>query len=170
MRDDELAALALAGDDSAFAALVRLHQGALRGFLLRMTRGDHALADDLAQEAFLEAWRKIAQFRASGSFSGWLTRIAWSRFLMTARKRKLELLEDADVPLAAEADSDMRLDLERAMTRLSGAERAAITLCDTLGHSHEEAAAILTMPLGTVNSHILRGHAKLRTLLYGAKP
>lgn len=169
MEDHELAALALAGDDSAFAALVRLHQGALRGFLLRMTRGDHALADDLAQETFLEAWHKIAQFRAVGSFSGWLTRIAWSRFLMTARKRKLEPLDDADMPPDVETDPDLKLDLEKAMARLSGAERAAITLCDTLGHSHEEAAAILTIPLGTVNSHILRGHAKLRTLLYGAK-
>ena len=169
MRDDELPARAQAGDDSAFAALVRLHQGALRGFLLRMTRGDYALADDLAQETFLEAWRKLAQFQASGSFAGWLTRIAWSRFLMTARKRRLEPLDDADMP-DTKADPDLKLDLEKAMTRLSGAERATITLCDTLGHSHEEAAAILALPLGTVNSHILRGRAKLRSLLYGAKP
>ena len=88
---------ALAGDDpAAFSALVRLHQGGLRAFLRRLTRGDQALADDLAQESFLEAWRKIGQFRGDAPFAAWLHRIAWSRFLMTARKRKPEPLDAAD--------------------------------------------------------------------------
>jgi len=167
MSDSQLIAKAAAGEASAFDLLVRQNQSMLRGFLRRLTRGDHALADDLAQETFLEAWRKIAQFRGDGAFGGWLTRIGWSRFLMEARKRKPELLED--LPEAAtETSPDAKLDLESAMRRISAAERAALTLCYALGHSQEEAADILDMPLGTVKSHVLRGREKLRALLGGS--
>src|ERR1700679_3182152 len=111
MNEDALLALASAGDSAAFEALVRLRQSPLRGFLRRLTRGDHALADDLAQETFLEAWRKIAQFRGEGSFAGWLMRIGWSRYLMTARQRKLEPLEEQNDLPQPDTDPHIRLDL-----------------------------------------------------------
>jgi RNA polymerase sigma-70 factor (ECF subfamily) len=165
MTEESLAARAAAGDAAAFEALVRAHQSQLRAFLLRLTRGDAALADDLAQEAFLEAWRKIGAFRGDGPFAGWLLRIAWTRFLMEARRRKLEPFS-ADWEATAPADTpDLRLDLEAGMRRLSAAERASLTLCYAMGYSHEEAAAILAMPLGTVKSHVLRGREKLMALL-----
>ena len=150
-----------------FAALVRAHQSKVRGFLRRLTRGDTALADDLAQETFLEAHRKLAQYRGEGSFGSWLCGIAWSRFLMERRKRKEEPLDE--LPETASADpaaaSVAKLDLERAMARLSAEERAALTLCYALGHSHGEAAEILHLPLGTVKSHVLRGREKLKAML-----
>lgn len=164
MDETKLIARAAAGDSAAFALLVRQHQSGLRGFLRRLTRNDPALADDIAQETFLEAWRKLSHFRGDGSFAGWLNRIAWSRFLMDARKRKPQLLEDLPEQ-SVETAPDMKLDLESALAKLSAGERAALTLCYALGHSHEEAAAILAMPLGTVKSHILRGRDKLRALL-----
>ena len=167
MDESNLISKAVAGDAAAFDALVRIHQSRLRGFLRRLARGDAALADDLAQETFLEAWRKIAQFRGSGSFTGWLARIGWSRFLMEARKRKPELLEDLPEQ-GFETSPDAKLDLERAMRKVSAAERAALTLCYALGHSNEEAAEILDMPLGTVKSHVLRGREKLRAILGGS--
>jgi RNA polymerase sigma factor (sigma-70 family) len=168
MTEAELLANA-ARDSAAFGALVRLHQSNVRGFLLRMTRGDAALADDLAQDTFLEAYRKIAQFRGGGSFAGWLYRIAYTRYLMQARKRKLEGLDgeterSLEAP-DAQAASMAKLDLEKAMTRLAPAERAALTLCFALGLSHEDAAMALNQPLGTLKSHIARGREKLRTLL-----
>jgi RNA polymerase sigma factor (sigma-70 family) len=157
------------GDNAAFGALVRLHQSNVRGFLLRMTRGDTALADDLAQDTFLEAYRKIAQFRGEGSFAGWLYRIAYTRYLMQARKRKLESLDgEAECALKApdaQMGSMAKLDLEKAMARLTPAERAALTLCFALELSHEDAAMALNQPLGTLKSHIARGREKLRTLL-----
>jgi len=162
---EPLARLAAAGDAAAFGVLVRLHQSRLRGFLLRLTRGDGALADDLAQETFLEAFRKIAQCRES--FFGWLCAIAWSRFLMEARKRKTEPLDETmaeDAP-AAERASQTRLDLEKAFAHLAPAQRAALTLCFAFGFSNEEAAAALDLPLGTLKSHINRGRAKLAALL-----
>ena len=167
MSDEGLAADAATGDRAAFGRLVQQHQSLLRGFLLRLTRGDKALADDLGQDAFLDAWRKIAQFRGTGSFRGWLLRIAYTRYLMEARRRKLEPLED--VTQQAEAVAGMepgtRFDLERCMAKLSLGERSALTLCYALGHSSEEAAVILGSPVGTVKSHVLRGRKKLLEML-----
>src|ERR1700761_4405579 len=131
MDDTDLIARAAAGDAAAFDTLVREHQSRLRGFLRRLSRGDPALADDLAQETLLEAWRKIAQYSGAGSFAGWLSRIGWSRFLMEARKRKPELLDDVPEQ-SVEISPDAKLDLERAMGKISAAERAAITLCYAL--------------------------------------
>jgi RNA polymerase sigma-70 factor (ECF subfamily) len=167
MNEEGLAKRAAQGDAAAFAVLVRQHQSRLRGFLRRLTRGDASLADDLAQETFLEAWRKLGQFRGEGSFAGWLLRIAWTRYLMEARRRKLEPLEEADEPGDAREALTMeaRLDLESAMRRLSPGERAGLTLCYALGYSNDEASSILDMPLGTLKSHIARGRAKLKALL-----
>jgi RNA polymerase sigma-70 factor, ECF subfamily len=169
--DSPLIARAAAGDAAAFAALVREHQSRVRAFLRRLTRGDTALADDLSQETFLEAFRKIAQYRGEGTFGGWLCGIAWSRFLMERRKRKEEPLDAPDEALGSDPRpaADARLDLEKAMARLSEPERAALTLCYALGHSHGEAAEILNLPLGTVKSHVLRGREKLAAML-GARP
>lgn len=169
MPDRELAALAASGDAAAYGLLVRRHQSRLRGFLRRLTRGDAALADDLAQESLFEAWRKLAQFAGpaarNGSFIGWLLAIAWSRYLMTARKRKLEPLDDADNVPFVTGDPNARLDLEKAMARLSLPERGALTLCLALEFSHAETAEMMGLPLGTVKSHIARGRDKLRRLL-----
>ena len=164
---------AAAKDTAAFSALVREHQSALRGFLRRLTHGDHAMADDLAQETFLEAHRKIAQFEGKGSFLGWLHAIAWSRFLMETRKRKLEPLDDdiaETLSFAPEPASVARLDLEAAFAHLKPAERAALTLCFAVGMAHEEAAATLAMPLGTLKSHVARGREKLKNLLKDHAP
>jgi RNA polymerase sigma-70 factor (ECF subfamily) len=164
---DETVRRAASGDAAAFGILIRQHQSRLRGFLLRVTGGRHALADDLAQETFLEAWRKIAQFRGDGSFAGWLVGIAWSRYLMNARRRKEELREDLPEPSSDPSRETMaRLDLEKAFTKLAPAERAALTACCALEFSHEEAAARLQMPLGTLKSHIARGREKLQRYLH----
>ncbi len=163
-----LARQAAGGDTAAFGVLVRWHQSNLRGFLLRLTKGNSALADDLAQETFLEAFRKIKQY-GTGTFFGWLCAIAWSRFLMEARKRKLEPLDETadimdDAPEPENA-SLVRLDLESAMAKLAPAQRAALTLCFALGLSNEEAAQTLNIPLGTLKSHVNRGRERLARML-----
>jgi len=167
MSDDGFAARAAAGDGAAFGRLVQQHQSSLRGFLLRLTRGDKALADDLAQDSFLEAWRKIRQFRGEGSFRSWLARIAYTRYLMAARRKKLEIVsDDADsAPSCGGLEPGVRFDLERCLARLALGERATLTLCYAMGYSSEEAADILEMPVGTVKSHVLRGRRKLLAML-----
>lgn len=169
MSEGELVGRAAAGDAAAFGALVRQHQSRLRGFMRRLTRGDATLADDLAQETLLEAWRKVGQFRGDGSFSGWLARIGYRRYLMEARRRKLESLDEAaDTAVAVTPPADARLDLERGLAQLSLPQRAALTVCYALGYSNDEAARILDMPVGTLKSHVARGRERLKALLEGS--
>jgi len=157
--------VAKSGDMEAFAQLVGMTQGRVRAFVLRLTRGDRALADDLAQETYLEAHRKISQYRGDGTFSGWLIRIAWSRFQMHLRSRGPTTKELEETIAAPSHDPSLKLDLERAMAQLSAPERAALTLCYAMEYSHAEAAELLALPLGTVKSHVTRGRDKLRALL-----
>jgi len=139
----------------------------VRAQLRRLLRGDEAAADDLAQETFVLAWRKLDQFRGDAAFRTWLYRIAYSCFLQ-ARRRTPEPSNDDDAIEAADAPThplDLQLDFERALQKLSGAERAVLLHGVQLGLSHEETAFVLAMPLGTVKSHATRGKAKLKSWL-----
>ncbi|HEX7607168.1 MAG TPA: sigma-70 family RNA polymerase sigma factor [Usitatibacter sp.] len=163
-------------DRKAFAELVTRHQSKVRTVLRRLTRGDVALADDLAQETFVLAWKNLARFRFEARFSTWIYRIAFNAWQSEARKKRevqLEVDDDALLP-GSEAYDELpdiaaRLDLERAMATLSDGERAAIGACYYADLSHEEAAVALGMPVGTVKTHVLRAKAKLRARLVSRK-
>jgi len=168
--DQALVARVLLSDDRrAFEQLLRRHQGMVRAQLRRLLHGDHAAADDLAQEAFLLAWRKLGQFRGDARFSTWLYRIAYSCFLQAYRKKSWPSADVEDGELerlqAAPHAVDLQMDVERAMQRLSPAEQTVLLHCVQLGLSHEETAYVLVMPLGTVKTHATRGKAKLKTWL-----
>jgi RNA polymerase sigma-70 factor, ECF subfamily len=184
--DAKLIARVVVQDDRhAFSELVRRHQSAVRSTLRRLTAGNHALADDLAQETFMLAYRNLKSFRQEAQFSTWLYRIATNAFLADARKRKEELLGDRDADLFADDDADaghdegtadhargaaLRLDMERALAVLSDGERAAIVQCYHNDLSHEEAAYVLNCPVGTVKTHILRAKQKLKSQLAAWAP
>jgi RNA polymerase sigma-70 factor (ECF subfamily) len=185
--DAQLIARALVADDRhAFAELVKRHQSSVRATLRKLTTGNHALADDLAQETFVLAWRNLKSFRQEARFSTWLYRIATNCWLADARKRKEELLGDRQDALADEDEdamphvgethadhargTSMKLDLERAMAALSAAERAAIVQCYHNDLTHEEAAYVLGCPVGTVKTHVLRGKQKLKAALAAYQP
>jgi RNA polymerase sigma-70 factor, ECF subfamily len=174
--DADLVLRVLERDDRhAFAELVRRHQSMLRLSLRRLTAGDDGLADDLAQETFILAWRKIRQFRFESKFSTWLYRIAINAWKSEMRKNR-EVLLDAESPAFEEGGPDeagasvAKLDLQRALACLSDGERAAIVACYYQDQSHEEAAAALDLPLGTVKTHVLKGRNKLRAMLPGWEP
>ena len=167
--DQALVARALLGDDRrAFEQLVRRHQGMVRAQLCRLLHGDHAAADDLAQETFLLAWRKLDQFRSEARFSTWLYRVAYTCFLQVSRTKSWAARDAQDgmelLPAPAPA-MDLQLDLARAMRHLSAAEQTVLLHCVQLGLSHDEAAYVLGLPLGTVKTHATRGKAKLKTWL-----
>lgn len=168
---DLIARVLLHEDQNAFGELVRQYQSNVRGFLIKMTNGDTYLADDLAQETFVKAWKKLVSFRGEGRFSTWLFGIAHNEWRMNARQRKEVSLEELEnlPPEPEQADaaaiSHLRLDLAEAMKALTPAERAAIVLCCQNGLSHDEAAQALDCPLGTVKTNVLRGKAKLRRCL-----
>jgi RNA polymerase sigma factor (sigma-70 family) len=173
---DEHAWLTLArtGDRTAFAALVRLHQGRVRAQLRRLAGGDVALADDLAQESFVQAWLHLSDFRGDARFATWLYRIAYTRFLMHLRDRKeapagsgAASAEPSHHPQPAQS---LRIDMDRALEKLPADERAALVHCYHLDLTHDEAAAVLGVPLGTLKSQVARGKARLAELLAAWAP
>jgi RNA polymerase sigma-70 factor (ECF subfamily) len=163
--DARAIAAARRGDGRAFAAVVGAHQQAVRGFLRRFS-GDWADADDLAQEAFVTAWRKIDRFEGRSSFRSWVCGIGY-RIARDARRahtragaRDFSWLEEMD-DAEAGAPLEDRIALARAMAELPDDQRAAVALCLGEGFSHTEAAEILNLPLGTVKSHVTRGRERL---------
>lgn len=163
----ETEASAAAGDRTAFAVLVQAHQGYLRKLRGRACKGDQGRADDLAQEAFVRAWRALPKFRGEARFRTWLTRLAWSA--LSAERPSLPTLDDAPPDLGAHSDfapgADWRIDLDRALAGLSEAQRHALLLCYGADLSHAEAALVLGWPLGTVKTQVLRAKARLRAQL-----
>lgn len=178
-------ALAIAGDDAAFSELVRRRQGSIRNLLRRLCR-EAALADDLSQAAFVQAWRSLSGLKEPGAFGGWLRRIAVNVWLQHARRHGREVqLEAATLSATSEtgraAASDLtqlsyetrvseKLDLDRALALLPEDVRLCIVLAYSERMSHREISEASGFPLGTVKSHIARGSARLREILnaYGS--
>ena len=154
-------------DHHAFTYLVRTHQSNIRQLLRRWVKYNYALADDLAQETFIQAYRKIKTFKG-GQFSAWLYKIAYRIFLQDLRSRK-ETVDITELPeLESRDESEMhaqKLTLEKALEQLSTDQRCAITLCFFEGLSQEEASEVMEVPLGTLKSHVNRGKAILKNLL-----
>jgi len=170
LTDAGLIARVLADDDQhAFGELVRRHQSSVRGLLRQLTRNDLALADDLAQDAFIRAFKNIRTFRGEAKFSTWLYRIAYNCFREDARRRK-ELVVINEEQWQAErdphtVDPGLRHDLMHALSLLPLHERSAVLLCCQSGLSHDEASRVLDIPLGTVKTNVLRGREKLKKTL-----
>lgn len=162
-----VARVVAAADRRAFGELVNRHQRVVRGMLVRMT-GRPADADDLAQETFVQAWKRIETYRGQGSFKSWLCQIAYSRLLMAARKEKARnRMMDGVAAQPQETGTQpfqpgARIDLDRALAQLGNDERACVVLCYASGLSHSEAADVTGLAIGTVKSHVNRGRAKLK--------
>ena len=159
---------ARAGSAADFSRLVGAHQQTLRAFLRRLC-GNHADADDLAQETFIFAWEHRTRFDPARAFRPWLFGIAWRKYRENKRGWLRRLLREAaaDAETVANPDPGMRLDIAAALGGLPREQRAALLLCLMAGFTHEEAAAALALPLGTVKSHIARGRDRLTAMLGG---
>jgi RNA polymerase sigma-70 factor (ECF subfamily) len=165
--DLQLARLAAAGQRDAFGALVRRHGAGVRALLRRMG-ADAAAADDIAQDAFVAAYRAIGGYRGDGSFAGWINRMAARLYLRRARsglRLETRLDEAGEGAGVGAGEADARLDLDRALAALAPVERLCVGLCHGAGFSHAEIAADLNLPVGTVKSHIRRGLDRLRSRL-----
>lgn len=152
------------GDQHAFATLIKKYQGAIRQFLRRLTAGDQATADDIAQEAFIRIYQKLDGFLGKSTFSTWAHKIAYNCFLKYKQKVYHQYEVDGfDFSLLEAQVEDIEKDLmiERLMSCLDIAERTCITLAVSAGMSHQEICTITKFPLGTVKSHINRGKQKL---------
>ncbi|OJT23233.1 hypothetical protein BO221_20420 [Archangium sp. Cb G35] len=169
--DAELITRVLVRDDRrAFGELVARHQSAVRGLLRRLTGGDLAQADDLAQETFLRAYRGLRGYRGGAKFSSWLYRIACNVFFSRDRGSRdalpePPLLEAGNAGLALPDLVLERHDLEKALALLKPRERAALVLTYANELTHEEAAVVLDCPVGTLKTHVARAKEKLRRQL-----
>jgi RNA polymerase sigma-70 factor (ECF subfamily) len=171
--DAELIARVLASDDhAAFGALVQRHQSAVRRFLRHLSRDD-ALADDLAQETFVQAYRRLDRYRAQAAFVTWLLGIAHNHWRNARRRGGFVVLPTEGREPAVDCDTataDLRHDLASALRTLSADEQLALHVCYGQGLTHEDAAALVGWPLGTVKTHLARGKEKLRHHLAAWNP
>jgi RNA polymerase sigma-70 factor (ECF subfamily) len=157
------------GDSEAFAILVSRYQRMIHGLTYRMS-GSAADAADLAQEAFLQAWRRLDCFRGEARFSSWLYRIAMNLCLnWKAREAREALARTKWSELTVgggNAESDGKIVfLQEALINLSPKQRAAIVLTVYEGLKHDEAARILGCSETTVSWRVFAAKAKLRRSL-----
>jgi len=155
------------GSRAAFESLYRNHVGKVYGLCLRMT-ANVATAEDCTQEAFIQAWRSLPGFENRSAFGTWLHRIAVNAVLAQGRRRRERLGADASVEdeaagLAdpAVGDDGAMLDLEQAIRRLPAGARQVLVLVGLYGHSHEDAAAMLGIAVGTCKSQLHRARQLL---------
>ncbi len=165
--ESSVVALAMAGNNGAFEELVRRRQGAIRR-LMRQLSNNPVLADDLAQEAFFQAWLKLRTLRAPGAFGGWLKRIAVNVFLRYIRRTEPEVADPDEIdsyPANSGRDVSMQMDLANALALLRPVERLCVVLAHAERMSHGEICSATGLPLGTVKSHVARGSQRLRRYL-----
>src|SRR5207253_5004919 len=166
------------GNEAAFEALYHLHKRRVYSLCLRMV-SNPAQAEDLAQEAFLQLFRKISTFRGESAFSTWLHRMTVNVVLMQLRKKGLPVVsleetleseEEApkkelggiDTKLAGSID---RMVLERAIGKLPPGYRMIFVLHDVEGYEHNEIAGIVGCSIGNSKSQLHKARMKLRELL-----
>jgi RNA polymerase sigma-70 factor, ECF subfamily len=164
---DLVARIVARQDPKAFGELVRRHQSQVRNFLRKLTR-DPDLADDLAQDSFMHAWDKLHTYAGSGSFIGWLLKVAYTTFLQSKRRsnRYGEILQtmqqETDADSSRPGVADEIGDLDRFLAILTEEERAVMILSYACGLSHREIGIAANLPVGTVKSIIFRGKEKIR--------
>jgi len=168
-----IVAQALAGSQSAFEQIVRRYQRPVISLISRMT-GDRALAEDLAQETFVKAFRSLAAFDTTRRLSSWLFRIAHNTAIDAMRRARPPQVPIETVPLAADGPDEppdpverqeLGHALEAALDALRPDQRAAIVLRYENGLSFDEIGTILGVPEVTARSHVHRARKELARLL-----
>ncbi|MFN2497756.1 MAG: RNA polymerase sigma factor [Pyrinomonadaceae bacterium] len=180
LSDRALAVAAGGGDMGAFEQLYARHHRRVYSLCLRMTQ-NVAEAEDLAQEAFIQLFRKIGSFRGESAFTTWLHRLTVNQVLMHFRKRSVKVertTEEGDTPeqivRGTENPNKMRvldrIGLDDALKQLPPGYRSVFVLHDIEGHEHEEIAKILGVAVGTSKSQLHKARMKLRRLLKQQTP
>lgn len=178
-RENELIARSQQGDRSAFSALVRRHQDEVYTLARRLV-GDPHLAADVAQEAFIRAWKAMPRFRGEARFSTWIYRItvntAWTLKEKARRLQALPIDEEHDLQSPVRSDDpefagenlELRGRLQRALDRLPSSQRKVVVLKDVHGWSHAEIAESLDITETAAKVRLHRARAKLMRYLEGS--
>lgn len=166
LSDTELVELALS-DLDAFGELVRRHQDFVYGAALRVVRNP-VMAQDIAQEAFVRAYRALSGFRGQAQVRSWLYRIATNLALnAVSRRREYPTEEVPDRPARRDPAADtevsvLRGELEEAISELPPKLKEPLVLREFDGLTYQEIADTLDLPLNTVRTRILRARRSLR--------
>ena len=168
-----LVAQAQAGDAAAFERLYHDNVGRVYALCLRMTR-DETQAEDLTQEAFVRAWRKLKSFRGDSAFSTWLHRLTVNLTLthLRSESRRMSRVTTTDDLAALDkqgqrARSRERLDLESAIAALPEGARQVFVLYEIEGYRHAEIAKMMGIATGTTKAQLHRARRMLREALAG---
>ena len=182
MTEQELIARAKAGDDEAFAQLMRANETRIYNLTLRMT-GNPEDAMDLAQEAFLNAWRGLKFFKGDSAFSTWVYRLASNACIDFLRRKKRRQDVSLSMPTDEEDDSqpdipderflperelerkELRQAVAAGLSQLSDEHRQVLVMREINGLSYQEIADVLDLVAGTVKSRIARARNSLRKIL-----
>lgn len=157
---DSLIARAKRSDSRAFEELYRMHVGKIHGLCLRMT-GNSAEAEDCTQDAFIQAWTQLGNFRGDSAFGTWMHRVAVNVVLGRIRKSKREhdrIQAVSDVAPVSESigDSSGLRDLEDAINQLPSGARHVFVLSAVYGYSHDETGEMLGIAAGTSKAQLHR--------------
>ncbi|MEQ8849331.1 sigma-70 family RNA polymerase sigma factor [Botrimarina sp.] len=177
--DDRLIDRTLSGDTSAYGELVGRYQDRLRASLTRMT-GSAEEAEDVAQEAFVQAYLKLSSFQRSARFYTWIYRIAFNQAVSKSRKKRpkvslsvvqeaggVEPVAEGDSPThGAHLDERARL-LHAAIEELAEDHRQVLVLREFEDMDYQQIAEVIDAPIGTVRSRLFRARAQLRERLEG---
>lgn len=167
LSDEALVQQALGLNDAgAFEQLVRRHQRKVLMLQRRFCR-DPALAEDLCQETFLRAWRKLSSFDNRGAFGGWLAKLAYNVFLTNVRSNKrrvaTETPQSAETPTpTTDPNPAAAIDLDTLLSVVSDDDQVLLVLNYAHGLSNSEIGRILEVPEGTIKSQIYRAKQKIR--------
>ena len=170
-RDEELGWIRKSreGDLAAFEELVRRHQQMIHALTFRMT-GSSSDAEDLAQEIFIQAFRKLSSFRGDAKFSTWLYRIGINTCLnwKKSQQRRTQLHEEwsRQTRETGGQTDDLAARVQEALLALPPKQRAAVILTTYEGLNHAEAARVLGCSETTVSWRVFAAHRKLRVLLH----
>lgn len=172
--DADLVARCRAGEVEAFETLYRNHAARIYALASRMA-GSFEDGEDLLQEIFLQAFRKLGSFKGDAGFGTWLYRLAVNHCLdfvrsKQARMGKMTETLDAETsiePTARRETPIARIDLERAIARLPAGCREAFVLHDVEGLDHKEVGDLLGIAEGTSKSQVFKARTKLRSFLRG---
>jgi RNA polymerase sigma-70 factor (ECF subfamily) len=158
-----IAMVILNNDHRAYGKLVTKYQSDVRSLLIKLTNGDKSLADDLAQDVFIRAYKYLKSYKATANFSTWLYRITYNVFIDNCRSKK-QTYDIGDYDFIQEVNKEVNstIDLQNALKVLKQSEKIIILLHYEKGFSHSEIANILQLPLGTVKTNILRAKVKLK--------
>ena len=165
-RESALLERCRAGDTRAYQELVERHQDRAYALALRIVRSPSD-AEEIAQDAFVRAWRGIGEFRGDASFMTWLYRILVRLALdraetLKARRAREVAVEDREEPVSLPPDLGLARRMDRLLGELPPRERAALTLFYYEDRPIAEIAQMLGMPENTVKTHMSRGRAALR--------